>query len=142
MSRGADMDRLDHALLRLRRFVSAPASMSYDGRRVEAATVLVVDAVLRLGATTVGEVAAAVRVTHSTASRLVARAVATQALTRRVSGTDPRAVELSVTADGRDLHDAARRHRHGILADLTGGWSDAERATLATLLDRFTTPMR
>ncbi|MGL4177455.1 MAG: MarR family winged helix-turn-helix transcriptional regulator [Dermatophilaceae bacterium] len=142
MPDGEDLDRIDHALLRLRRFVSAPASMPHDGRRVEASTVLVVDAVLRLGATTVSEVAAAVDVTHSTASRLVARAVAMRALTRRTSVTDPRAAELSVTAAGRDLHEAARRHRHGILIDLTEGWSDADRGTFAALLDRFTTPMR
>ncbi|MGL5853028.1 MAG: MarR family winged helix-turn-helix transcriptional regulator [Phycicoccus sp.] len=141
MSDGAELDRIDHALLRLRRFVSAPASMPHDGRRVEASTVLVVDAVLRLGATTVGEVADAVDVTHSTASRLVARAVAIRALTKRASMVDPRAAELAVTAAGRELHEAARRHRHGIVTDLTLGWSDAERATFAALLDRFTTRM-
>ncbi|MGL5928407.1 MAG: MarR family winged helix-turn-helix transcriptional regulator [Dermatophilaceae bacterium] len=142
MADGPDLDRIDHALLRLRRFVSAPASMPHDGRRVEASTVLVVDAVLRLGATTVSEVATAVDVTHSTASRLVARAVAMRALSRRASATDPRAAELSVTAAGRELHDAARCHRHGILTDLTGDWSEADRATFATLLDRFTASMR
>jgi DNA-binding MarR family transcriptional regulator len=137
-----ELDRIDHAVLRLRRFVTAPASLEHRGRRVEASTVLVVDAVRRLDSITVGDVAAAVGVTHSTASRLVARAVAAGAVRRRPSSNDPRAADLSVTDAGRRLHDSARRHRFTILESLTGGWSDDDRRTFAELLDRFTTAMR
>src|SRR3712207_1981615 len=78
-----DLQRLDHALLRLRRMWDAPAGVEHEGRVVDGSTLLVCVAVEEhravasgAGAVEVGvlEVAQALGVTHSTASRLVSRA--------------------------------------------------------------------
>lgn len=138
MGQGDDIDRIDRALLALRRFVTAPPSVPHEGERVETSTVLVVDAVVRGGHSTVRDVARALHVAPSSASRLVSRAVDARMIRRSASPDDPRAAALAATNAGRRLHAAALRHRHGQLERLLADWSSHERGQFADALGRFT----
>lgn len=148
-SMSEDLRQVDHALLRLRRFVEAPgpsagaSAVDHDGRSVEVSTVLVVDAIVRVAGDSsdatcsVGEVAAAVQVAHSTASRLVDRAVRAGMVERTRSVADPRRVALIPSHDGRTLHRRAVEFRTARLAGLLADWPADDVATLARLLERF-----
>ncbi len=137
-----DLVRVDRALLRLRRMWDAPAGIEHEGALVEGSTLLVCLAVEEartegVGEVGVVEVAAALGVTHSTASRLVSRARAAGMVERRTSPTDPRRVALTTTPAGRRLVAASREFRTGRLAALLAGWPDADVAALADLMTRF-----
>ena len=142
---GGDLKRLDVALLALRRFVDAPAprgdsTLAHDSARVEVSTVLVVDAVARRGAggeCSIGAVAEELRVVHSTASRLIDRAVRAGMLHRTRSSADPRRVVLTLSAAGEQLQREAIAFRTGRLAELLVAWSDDEVTTFTRLLERF-----
>jgi DNA-binding MarR family transcriptional regulator len=133
---------LDAALLGLRRFLSpqqARPPFTHDGVAVEFSTMLVVDALARSSAGTlsVGEVADALDVAPSTASRLVERAVAAGMLVRDTD-VDPRRCALHLSPPGRRLNRAALAHRTSLLAAATRDWHLDDVEQLATLLSRFT----
>ena len=146
---GGDLKRLDVALLALRRFVDAPSPRGdstlvhdrvHDSARIEVSTVLVVDAVARRGAggeCSIGAVAEELRVVHSTASRLIDRAVRAGMLHRTRSSADPRRVVLTLSAAGEQLQREAIAFRTGRLAELLVAWSDDEVTTFTRLLERF-----
>jgi DNA-binding MarR family transcriptional regulator len=139
--------RLDATLLELRRFTEAPAdrtaSVGTDaGPRVELSTVLVVHAVastVREPASRcdIGTVAAALRVAHSTASRLVDRAARAGMVTRGRDPDDPRRTTVSLTASGERLDADAVRFRTAQLASLLDDWTADDIGTLTALLERF-----
>lgn len=141
-SREDDLARLDAALLGLRRLTSAPtvrSALEHEGGRVEVSTMLVVDALARQAGVdaSVGSVAEALSVAHSTASRLVERAVEAGMVQR---GRDPRQSQrtvLSLTASGRRLQAEAVRFRTAFLAAVTDDWSATDVAELAGHLERF-----
>lgn len=146
MAPSPDLVRLDSALLDLRRFAQAPGPAGGDGtvthadQQVEVSTVLVVDAVARrspLGECSVGDVADVLRVTDSTASRLVGRAVGAGMVARQRSAVDPRRSALTLTGAGQDLQDHALAFRTSRLASLLADWSPADVATFTSLLERF-----
>ncbi|WP_236826362.1 MULTISPECIES: MarR family winged helix-turn-helix transcriptional regulator [unclassified Blastococcus] len=141
----SDLERLDRALLRLRRVWDAPAGIEHEGRTVEGSTLLVSLAVEehgRAGADAgVTEVAGTLGVTHSTASRLVGRAVAAGMVARRPHTGDPRRVALSLTADGERLVAASRAFRTARLRGALDSWPEDEIGTLADLLTRFAEAM-
>jgi DNA-binding MarR family transcriptional regulator len=142
MSDDPVLDQLDSALLSLRRFASpelARPRISHAGADVELSTMLVVDAIDRGGRSEVSvrQVAEALQVAPSTASRLVERAVRAGMIASTTSAHDPRRRVLHLTVDGRRLQRAARRHRTQRLADATADWSRDDLARLADLLDRF-----
>src|SRR5688500_19874101 len=98
---GRDLARVDQAMLRLRRMWDAPRGIAHEGGVVEGSTLLVCLAVTdAAGAVGVAEVAEALGVAPSTASRLVARAAEAGMVTREGSTTDPRRASLDMTADG------------------------------------------
>jgi DNA-binding MarR family transcriptional regulator len=141
MTRDALLE-LDTALLGLRRFLSpqqARPPFTHHGVAVEFSTMLVVDAVARSPEATlsVGEVAEALQVAPSTASRLVERAVAAGMVIRE-NDADPRRCALHLSAAGRRLHRAALAHRTALLAAATHDWHSDEVEQLASLLSRFT----
>jgi DNA-binding MarR family transcriptional regulator len=139
-TRDEHLERLDVSLLALRRIVAPPpaATLQHAGTRVELSTVLVVDALTRAEAAPgVGDVAEALQVTHSTASRLVDRAVTAGAVERTRHPGDPRRALLMVTPQGATLQRAAVRFRTRRLAELVAGWAEQDVATLAELLERF-----
>jgi DNA-binding MarR family transcriptional regulator len=142
MSRPGDLERLDAALMRLRRLWTAPrtqAGMRAGDEPVELSTVLVVDALARgpeqhLG---VADVAERLDVTPSTASRLVDRAVAAGMVERRVAPDDARRADLLLTDAGSALHERARSFRTRYLDSVLAAWPQSDITTLADHLDRF-----
>ncbi len=142
MSDDAVLERLDSALLALRRFASpelARPRIVHAGADVELSTMLVVDAIARSapGEVSVRLVAGSLQVAPSTASRLVERAVQAGMVTGGTSEHDPRMRVLHLTREGRRLQRAARRHRTQRLAHATADWSRDDLAQFADLLDRF-----
>lgn len=146
MSRREDLIRLDAALLDLRRFTEAPASgprptLEHGASRVEISTVLVVDAIAKLGGEgecSIGTIAEALHVAHSTASRLVDRAVRAGMVRRHRSAADPRRATLSLLPEGRRLQREAVSFRTGRLEEILSDWSVADVIALTQLLERFT----
>lgn len=138
-----DLARLDRALLRLRRMWDAPAGIAHEGRTVEGSTLLVCLAVAEGPAGPPGaesgvvEVAEGLGVTHSTASRLVSRAVEAGMVVRSGSAVDPRRVALRLSAEGERLVTASRRFRAGRLGAALAGWPPGDVGALADLLTRF-----
>jgi DNA-binding MarR family transcriptional regulator len=142
MSDDLVLERLDSALLALRRFASpelARPRISYAGADIELSTMLVVDAIARSapGEVSVRLVADLLQVAPSTASRLVERAVQAGMVAGKSSENDPRMRVLHLTREGRRLQRAALRHRTQRLADATADWSRDDIAQFADLLDRF-----
>lgn len=140
---GDDLLRLDAALLTLRRLTSAPTARpvrDHDGSPVEVSTMLVVDAVARYDqdrGCSIQHVAQALTVAHSTASRLVERAVRAGVLTRSRDAAQRRRTLLRLTDAGRALQTEATSFRTGRLAAVTADWSSADVAALAELVERF-----
>lgn len=145
MRDGEDLKRMDMALLALRRFADAPASrggspLAHGSERVEVSTMLVVDAVARRGTgddCSIGRVAEELRVAHSTASRLIERAVRAGMVHRTRSSTDPRRTVLALSAAGEQLQRDAIAFRTGRLEELLADWTDLEVTTFTRLLERF-----
>jgi DNA-binding MarR family transcriptional regulator len=136
------LERLDSALLALRRFASpelARPRISHAGADIELSTMLVVDAIARSapGEVSVRLVADSLQVAPSTGSRLVERAVQAGMVVGKSSENDPRMRVLHLTRDGRRLQRAALRHRTQRLANATADWSRDDLAQFADLLDRF-----
>jgi DNA-binding MarR family transcriptional regulator len=136
------LERLDSALLALRRFASpelARPRIAHAGVDIELSTVLVVDAIARSapGEVSVRLVADSLQVAPSTASRLVERAVQAGMVAGATSELDPRRRVLHLTRHGHRLQRAALRHRTRRLAAATADWSRADLAQFADLLDRF-----
>jgi DNA-binding MarR family transcriptional regulator len=143
-----DLASIDIALLGLRHLWAGPpgrraAGADGDGTPgVEMSTVWIVDALARAEGSgvpglTVRDLADALDVAHSTASRLLDRAVCAGMVERGRSVRDGRAVTCALTPAGRALAVESRAFRLAYLTALTGDWTDAERATFAELLTRF-----
>ena len=146
ISTGEELERLDAAPLELRRFIEVPsrAPRRSTGRlgpdRVDFSTVLVIDAVARVeGAVecSIGTVAEALHVAHSTASRFVGRAEQAGMRHRGRSTTDPRRTVLSLTAAGRQLQREAVDFRTERLNALLSEWSAADVTSFSRLMERF-----
>lgn len=133
-----DLETLDRALLRLRRFLQAPRSVRDGDRPVELSTLLVLDALdTGTGRPTIGDVARRLGVAHSTASRLVQRAVDAGMVTRETGGDDPRTASLAATPAGAALAARARTYRQGQLRRRLHGWTPDDVAAFARALERF-----
>ncbi|GAA4890694.1 hypothetical protein GCM10025789_04050 [Tessaracoccus lubricantis] len=142
-ARHDDLIRLDAALLALRRLTSAPPALpglDQDGSPVEVSTMLVADAIARSAredGCSINDVAQALTVAHSTASRLVDRAVRAGVVTRNRDADQRRRAVLRLTDGGRRLHAEAVAFRTGRLAAVTAEWSPTDVATLTELVERF-----
>lgn len=140
ISRRDDLSHLDRDLVTLSRLADLPGrAVAHDGARIEVSTLLVVDVVSRAGASAcdIRHVAGALRVAHSTASRLVDRAVAAGMVSRTRSQPDTRRTLLALTAEGARLQRDAAAFRAARLEHLLRDWPDRDVATFARLLDRF-----
>jgi DNA-binding MarR family transcriptional regulator len=138
-----DLCRIDAALLALRHLWSSPPAQRAGATRpIELSTVWIVDALTRaaeVGASdlAVRDVAAALGVAHSTASRLLDRAVAAGMVTRARSAADGRSAACALSPQGRALAAESLAFRTGYLARLTAGWTADERVAFGDLLGRF-----
>jgi DNA-binding MarR family transcriptional regulator len=83
------------------------------------------------------ELADALRVDPSTATRAVQRVVAAGLAERQASGDDGRVVMVRLSANGSKQHSAVSKRRVIAMSRLLGGFDGAERAQLAGLLERF-----
>lgn len=137
------LEHLDDALVHTRRLLQRPgyrrrlrAALPAD---VELTVLRVLRAVERLDADapTIGDVAEALVVDPSTASRFVDQAVTQGYLERRPCSSDRRRTRVAVTEVGRDLLAQATTARRDLLAGVTDGWPPADVETLAVLLDRL-----
>jgi DNA-binding MarR family transcriptional regulator len=100
-------------------------------------SVLVVEACAReQGPVSVGDVAPFADVEHSTASRLVERAVQSGYVERTAGG---RRAALHLTTTGRALRERAAEFRTTWLTEVLDDWTTTDVATLAHLLGRFAT---
>jgi DNA-binding MarR family transcriptional regulator len=104
-------------------------------------SVLVVEACARAMAAgsdpAIADVAAFADVEHSTASRLVDRAVRAGLVTRTRSARDARRTALHLTEAGRALQHRATAFRLGWLAGVLTDWPPEDVTRFAQLLDRF-----
>ena len=103
-------------------------------------TVWVVEAIDQGGSSdglSVAELAEALDVAHSTASRLVDRAAEAGTVTRESSPIDARKVVVSLTPAGQALANESRSFRMDYLARVTATWTTADQGSFATLLARF-----
>lgn len=141
---------IDDSLIRMRRLWKSPdtpSSMAQDsGAGLEMSTVLVTDAVHRgmrdREHVAVADIADRLDVTHSTASRLVDRAVTAGVVARSRGDTDHRRVTLTLTAEGEALVRQSVRFRADYLRQLLADWSPSDIDTFSTLLARFATSAR
>ncbi len=136
------LERLDVAFGRLRRLWESPALkrrfVAGMGLAIDPGVVRTLRAVGHCGEYVgVREVAAALGVDNSTASRLVDQAVVAGYLRRDSSPRDRRRAVLSITASGAEVLERAVRVREELLAELTRGWPDDDLNTLADLLERL-----
>ena len=136
------LEGLDAALLELRTLVARPGYrrrlLGPLGRRVELSTVRLLQAVERADAQpSIGEVAAAVGVDPSTASRLVEQRVGEGLLERHRSPEDGRRTTLHLTDGGRALLAELKDSRHDLLAEITGGWDVVDLEALEILMSRL-----
>lgn len=138
---GRALADLDTALIGLRRLWAAPPRLPDPTLgQVEMSTIWIVDALDRLTdnkEVSVADLAAALDVAHSTASRLVDRAQAAGCVSRHPSPSDSRRTAVALTPTGRTLASVARTARTGYLAAVTADWSPEQRRTLADLLTRL-----
>lgn len=84
-----------------------------------------------------GTLAALFHLDASTVSRQVAALVSAGLVVRVADQRDGRARLLELTGRGRDVLEATREARRGLLCRLLAAWPQSERAAFAYLLERF-----
>jgi DNA-binding MarR family transcriptional regulator len=137
------LDDLDAALIDVRRFWQRPGLQRRFfadlGEPVELSVLRTLRAIEAGGGgeMCVGDVASALAVDASTASRLVDQAVGAGYVVRTASERDRRRTALELSPAGIDLLDRATAVRREILREMTAGWADEEVETLAGLLRRL-----
>ncbi len=138
----APLAGLDHALLDVRRLVNRPGYrrrlLGPLGRRIELSTVRVLHAVDQAPRPpSIGEVAAILTIDPSTASRLVDQRVSDGLLERSPDPEDRRRAVVTLTPSGRALVEEVAASRQRMLAEVTDGWTTADRDQLELLLVRL-----
>jgi DNA-binding MarR family transcriptional regulator len=139
------LDDASIALFRLGRVFSrqpdATRWREHGARPVELSRIMVVQAMeyraVEDDEITVGTVAEQLGIDPSTASRLVADAVADGYVERIASARDARRASLALTPRGHDLARDARRYQRSVWDSLTRDWTPEERRIFARLFIRF-----
>ena len=147
-ARGEANAALDGALLDLRRLWMHPRLLRWFsaqvGADVELATLRTLRAIESadgrpLG---VGDLADALAVDASTASRLVEQAVGEGYVERRASAQDRRRTELALTSAGEALLARSTEAKAELMGRATLEWSDEDLVALAAMLDRLQSDLR
>ena len=133
--------RIGTAWKELRRGAAMVAVRDYfftsDEDAIEPGQMDTLDLLVQREAWRMSELAEALRVDPSTATRAVHRLVRA-GLAHRSTGTeDGRVVMVSVTKEGRQRHSAIALRRRRSMARMLGEFDAAERRQLAELLERF-----
>jgi len=136
------LEGLDAALLELRSLVTRPGYrrrlLGPLGRRVELSTARLLQTIERAAVPpSIGEVAQALAIDPSTASRIVEQRVGEGLLERRRSPEDGRRTTLHLTDGGRTLLAELAASRRTILADITDSWDVVDVEALETLMGRL-----
>lgn len=132
-----ELELIDRALRLLRHVVEPPGMIDDEGQRVEASTILVLEALADGGPPTVRDVAERLGVAHSTASRLVKRAEEAGMVRRGPSPANGRETVVEATEQGRAMRRRGERYRIARLAEVVQEWEPQERARFAVSLRRF-----
>jgi DNA-binding MarR family transcriptional regulator len=142
-ARASHLDELDAVLLDVRAMVQQPRYrqrlLSALGRHVDLGTVRALRVVERAGGLmpSVGEVAEAMAIDPSSASRLIDRCVNEGLLYRGTSEQDRRRSRLELTTSGRSVLDSASAARRQLLEEVTSDWPGADVEQLVALLTRL-----
>jgi DNA-binding MarR family transcriptional regulator len=107
------------------------------GDLLEPAQVDALDVVVNQGGCRMTELADALWVDRSTATRVIDRLVAGGVVDRRAAPTDGRAVWVEATPHGMDLYEEFSQRRRTMLLAVLEGFDDGERTALAELLERL-----
>jgi len=95
------------------------------------------EVVIDLGEARMGDLATALRVDPSTATRAIARLEAAGLVERRRAEGDARAVVVAATPAGAEHSERLRRAAHAALSELFARFEPAEQRQLADLLERL-----
>lgn len=137
-----DVDALDDVLVAVQR---VPRRPGYRRRLLESVpipgglgTFRTLRAVERLGpAPGVGEVAEALAVDPSTASRVVERCVEAGLLSRAAHAEDRRRSVLALTPRGAELLDQVTANRRRVIAEVVADWDRDDVVAVVGLLERL-----
>src|SRR4051794_7389916 len=111
--------------------------VSETGVHVERAGVVALAVLADRGSVRLSELAAALQVDISTASRQVRKLEDAGLVARTPDANDGRASLLALTEHGRDSQRRLREHWHGRMAGALDDFTAAEQAALADLVERF-----
>lgn len=136
------LDQLDESLLAIRRVFLRAAFrrrlLHGLSRDVSLATVQMLRAVERSDRPpSVGDVAEALMIDPSTASRLVEAAAEMGLVKRRSCSDDRRSRRLHLTAEGQTVLEEVTARRRQLLAQVTEGWDTDELERLTSMLWRL-----
>jgi DNA-binding MarR family transcriptional regulator len=99
------------------------------------------DLLVQTDAWRMSDLADALRVDPSTATRAVQRLLRAGLATRHASTEDGRVVMVSASDEGRQRHEAIAGHRRALMTHLLAAFEPAEQRQLADLLERFVTAL-
>ena len=144
----AVIERLDRALLRMRRTVVRPEITSVPipalQRAVDLAKVMACLVIADLQdlegphrAVTVKDVAAALELEHSTASRLLTETEAEGLIVRSTDPTDRRRTVVELTATGQAVVEQSSAIRVWAIDSMLSEWPSQDLATFTELVERF-----
>jgi DNA-binding MarR family transcriptional regulator len=125
----------------LRRGASMSALVEYffgaGDDALESGQMDTLDVLVQQPAWRMGDLADALRVDPSTATRAVQRLERVGLATRCVNPSDRRVVMVSATDHGRDRHSEAIVRRQSVMRSIMGAYNAQEREQLAVYLERF-----
>ncbi len=134
--------RLAHSMSALfRSSARVKAKLAPDGQPADWGSFYPLSLLWDDGPMRLSALAEAMHVDPSTISRQVSHLVETGSVERRADPTDGRACVLACTDRGRALIQRHRRARDEFVAGLVADWSAQDRATLADLMERFSTEL-
>lgn len=142
----ADRDsaaRLDRALRRVRRIMIRPPIATIPigpgGRPIELTKVVACLTIAEhaTAGPTVADLAAAMYLDPSTASRLLSELAAEDLIARRSDPLDRRRTVVELKDAGRGVVERSRAVRESAIQRLLSDWDEADITTLASLLERF-----
>lgn len=111
--------------------------VALDADQIELGQVDTLDLLVQQPVWRMSELAEALRVEPSTATRAVQRLEKSGLAVRRPSSDDGRGVTVQVTADGRTVHAGIAARRAELFAHMLQTFRPAELPVLANLLERF-----